>query len=192
MKKLLTSLRMFLWLSILTGVAYPLIITAIAQLTMYQKASGDFIIADEKIVGSALIAQKFVSNKYFWARPSSIDYNPITSGGSNLGPTSKVLKNLILERQASIAKVQGLSNNQSIPSELLFSSGSGLDPHISPATARFQIERILKARGMDEKTGEEALLNLIDSHTEKRRLGFLGRPIVNVLKLNLALDRLTH
>lgn len=188
MKKFWISLRMFVWMSLITGILYPLLITAIAQLTMPHQASGSFISKNGKTVGSTLISQKFVSDKYFWGRPSAIDYNPIPSGGSNLGPTSAALKKAVEERQSVISKAQGLTDVKSIPSELLFASGSGLDPHISPATAHFQIDRIVKARGLDAKTGKESIAKLIEKYTERRRLWFLGEPVVNVLKLNLALD----
>jgi potassium-transporting ATPase KdpC subunit len=185
MKKIWNNVRMFLWMTFLTGIIYPLLITAIAQLTMKQKADGDFLASKEKIVGAALIAQKFESDKYFWARPSSIDYNPLPSGGSNLGPTSAALKKAVEERQEKIIKSHEVTKDK-IPTELLFSSGSGLDPHISLSTAYFQVERIAKARGLESKD----IKNLIDYMTIKRSLGFLGEDCVNVLLLNKALDEL--
>ncbi len=169
---------MYLWLLLVTGVAYPLFITLIAQGIMRDRADGGIIVRDGKPIGASLIAQKFESDKYFWPRPSSVDYNPLPSGGSNLGPTSSDLKKSVEERQSRFA------TKRAIPSELLFASGSGLDPHISPKAAYFQVERIVKARGIDPKT----VAKLIEDHTEGRLLGFIGEPCVNVLLLNRALD----
>ena len=174
---------MFLWMTFLTGIIYPLLITAIAQLTMKQKADGDFLSVKDKTVGATLIAQKFESDKYFWARPSAVDYNPLPSGGSNLGPTSAALKKAVEERQEKIIKAHPVDKNK-IPTELLFASGSGLDPHISVFTAYFQIERVAKSRGLESSD----IKHLIDSMVIKPRLGFLGEACVNVLMLNKALD----
>ena len=174
---------MFLWLTFLTGIIYPLLITAFAQLTMKHKADGNFLTSKEKIVGAALIAQKFESDKYFWPRPSAIDYNPLPSGGSNLGPISAALKKAVDERQEKILKAHHVDKDK-IPAELLFASGSGLDPHINIATAYFQIERIAKARGLEGKDVKD----LIDRMMIKRSFGFLGETCVNVLMLNQALD----
>lgn len=183
-----TSLKMFLWLSFLTGIAYPLFITGIAQLTMKHQADGGIIYSQGKPIGAALIGQKFQKEKYFQSRPSAVDYNPLPSGGSNLSLTSDALKKTVQERKNAIDKWAG--NKKPIPSELLFSSGSGLDPHITPDAAYFQMHKIIKARGWDEKKFQEPLKKLIQQMTEKRFLGFLGEPVVNVLKLNLALDEL--
>lgn len=183
MNTLWSALRMFLWLTILTGVAYPLLITILAQVAVHHKANGSFVLHQDKVVGSSLIAQKFESNTYFWPRPSAIDYNALASGGSNLGPTSAVLQKAVAERQAAISK----NNAGAIPSELVYASGSGLDPDISPDAAYFQVDRVAKARGLDPQT----VKNLVDSHTQKRRLGLFGAPCVNVLLLNLALDEQT-
>lgn len=185
MKKMWNNVRMFLWMTFLTGIAYPLTITAIAQLTMKQKADGEFLSFKEKIVGAALIAQKFESDKYFWARPSAIDYNPLPSGGSNLGPTSAALKKAVQERREKILKAHRVDKDK-IPAELLFASGSGLDPHINVSTAYFQIERVAKSRGIESQVIEK----LIDHMTIKRGFRFLGEAYVNVLMLNQALDEL--
>ncbi len=168
------NLRMFIGLTALTGILYPLLITAIAQITMKQRADGDMISFKGKTVGSALIAQSFKSERYFWPRPSSIDYNPLPSGGSNLSPTSAALIKAVKERQ----KAPGT------PAELLFASGSGLDPHISPEAAYFQMERVSKARNIKK----EALKELIDSQIISSTFAFLGEPCINVLLLNLSLD----
>lgn len=183
MKKIWTNVRMFLWMTLLTGIIYPLLITAIAQLTMKQRADGDFLSSKDKIIGATLIAQKFEGDKYFWGRPSAIDYNPLPSGGSNLGPTSAALKKAVEERQEKILKAHHVDKNQ-IPSELLFASGSGLDPHINISSAYFQIERIAKSRGIESSE----IKNLIDKMTITRRWGFLGETYINVLMLNKALD----
>jgi potassium-transporting ATPase KdpC subunit len=190
MKNIWNTLRMFVWMTLLTGILYPLLITLIAQLTMKKKADGNFIVSNGRIVGAALIAQKFTDDKYFWARPSSIDYNPLPSGGSNLGPTSTDLKKTVDERKDTIIKAQKVQDKAIIPSELLFSSGSGLDPHISPFCAQFQVERIIKARGWNEEVAKQAITQLIKQYTDERRFGFLGEPCINVLRINLALDEL--
>lgn len=181
------GLRLFLWLMLLTGILYPLLITAIAKTLFKHSAEGDFLTIQGKPVGARLIAQKFESDKYFWPRPSSIDFNPLPSGGSNLGPTSAALKKAVEERKAHLAKA---GKSASIPTELLFASGSGLDPHLSPSAAYFQVDRIVKARGLDPQKGKQEIEKLISQRTEGRRLGFLGNPCVNVLELNLALDAL--
>lgn len=187
MKKVWNDVRMFLWMTCLTGIIYPLLITAIAQFTMKQKADGDFLSSKDKIIGAALIAQKFESDKYFWARPSSIDYNPLPSGGSNLGPTSAALKKAVEERQDKIIKTNNVDKDK-IPAELLFASGSGLDPHIHVSTAYFQIDRIAKSRGIKK----EEIEDLVNRMIIKRSLGFLGETYVNVLQLNNALDEHTQ
>lgn len=176
MKELKQVLIFFIFMTILTGFAYPLFITAIAQITMPGLANGSLIHKENKLIGSALIAQNMREERYFWARPSAIDYDPIKpSGGSNLGPTSKKLKEAVEERKQKIG--------DKAPPELLYASGSGLDPHISLETAYFQIPRVAKARSMDE--GD--LKHLVDSLSEGKKLGFLRGRYVNVLTLNLAL-----
>jgi potassium-transporting ATPase KdpC subunit len=171
------ALRIFLWMTLLTGIIYPLLITGFAQLFMKQKADGDLVYNKDKIVGASLIAQKFESNQYFWGRPSAVDYNPLPSGGSNLGPTSAALKKAVDERKEKIG------SSSDIPRELLFASGSGLDPHISVPTAYFQIERIAKSRGVQS----QKIKDLVDESTH---FDILGNAYVNVLRLNVALDQL--
>ncbi|MBA3603828.1 MAG: potassium-transporting ATPase subunit KdpC [Parachlamydiaceae bacterium] len=183
MNKFLKSLRIFAWMTLLTGIIYPLFITLIAQVTMKQKADGGFLISQNKIVGAKLIAQKFESDKYFLGRPSAKDYNPLPSGGSNFGPTSAKLKKAVNERREQIAKSHNVEKDK-IPSELLFASGSGLDPHVSLVTAYFQMERVAKARGLKN----EDLKHIIDQTVLKRRFGFIGEPCVNILVLNTTLD----
>jgi K+-transporting ATPase ATPase C chain len=174
------SLKMFAILTLLTGFLYPLLITAVAQISFPHKAQGSLISKDDQRVGSLLIGQKFEDPKYFWGRPSAVDYNPLPSGGSNLGPTSSALKEAVEKRKAAL---RGGEEGE-IPVDLLFASGSGLDPHISPQAAQFQVNRVAKNRGIDPAV----LVALIKSHTEGRSWGVLGEPRVNVLRLNLALD----
>lgn len=178
---------MFLWMTFITGIAYPLLITGIAQLTMKNKADGDFVSYNGKTVGAALIGQKFESDRYFWGRPSAVDYNPLPSGGSNLGPTSAALKKTVEERKEKILRTYPVDKDN-IPSELLFASGSGLDPHVSVATAYFQMDRVARARGLQQKEVKD----LIDRQTIKRSFGFLGEECVNILLLNQALDELSQ
>jgi potassium-transporting ATPase KdpC subunit len=181
----MNALRMFIWMTVLTGMIYPLLITAIAHVAMPAKAKGSLVMRNHKIVGSALIGQKFESEHYFWPRPSAVDYNPLPSGGSNLGPTSAELKTSVDKRRTSLAAAFSVNDLNEIPSELLFASGSGLDPHISPKCAYFQIARVAKGRNMED----QKLKALIDSLIHRRTFGFLGEKYINVLELNLALDR---
>lgn len=170
-------------MTLLTGILYPLLITAFAQLMVKQQADGDFLFSQEKVIGAKLIGQKFESDKYFWGRPSAIDYNPLPSGGSNLGPTSALLRQAVKERQENLLKAHR-SDKVKIPTDLLFASGSGLDPHITISAAYFQIQRIAKARGLESRE----IKNLIDHMVINQKLGFLGENYVNVLLLNKALD----
>ena len=179
-----TNLRLFLWMVLLTGIIYPLAITVIAQITMNDNANGSMLISQGKTIGSSLLAQKFQSDKYFWPRPSTTDCNAIPSGGSNLGPTSIALKKAVEERKSQLAKANNVDPSQ-VPPELLFASGSGLDPHITPTAAYFQVDRIAKARDLDKKI----VSDLIESHIERRQFGFFGSPRINVLELNIALDK---
>jgi K+-transporting ATPase ATPase C chain len=176
MKTTLQSLRIFIVLTLLTGVIYPLAITGIAQLLFPRQANGSRIIEQDKLVGSDLIAQKFEDPKYFWPRPSAADYATVASGASNKGPTSADLKKSIEERREKFGK--------DAPVDLLTASGSGLDPHISPEAARSQIPRIAAARNMSISK----LSALINQTIEPPQFGFLGEPRVNVLHLNRALD----
>ncbi len=178
MKNIITTLRLFITLSIITGVIYPLLITGVGRSFFAKEAGGSLVTVGDKVIGSELIGQNFKDPKYFWPRPSSIDYNPMPSGGSNLGPISADLKKAYDERK---------NGNNEIPQDMLFASASGLDPHVSPAAAKYQASRVAEARAFS--TEQISLLNLlIDKATEKRDLGFLGDERVNVLKLNFALD----
>lgn len=185
-KLFFTCLRLFLWLVLVTGIIYPFLITSFAALAFNHKANGQLVVSKGKTVGSKLIGQHFSSDKYFWSRPSAVDYNPLPSGGSNLGPTSAELKKTVEIRKKLILEKH--VNQTEIPIELLYASGSGLDPHINPLTARYQIDRIIKARGLDSEIGRKQLLELIEKNRQTRKFGLFGAPTVNVLQLNIALD----
>jgi len=177
---------LFIILSVLTGIVYPLAITGIAQLVFPKQANGSLIYRDGKPVASALIGQPFTDPKYFWSRPSAtspMPYNAESSGGSNLGPTNPALAKVVQERIAILKKADP-DNNALIPVDLVTSSASGLDPHISPAAAEYQVARVAKARGLDA----QIVRQLVARHTEGRTLGLLGEPRVNVVELNLDLD----
>lgn len=181
------SIKMFLWLALITGGAYPLLITLISQAIMPFQANGSFIVSQGKTIGSQLIGQKFQSERYFWGRPSAVDYNPQLSGGSNLGPISTVLKKQVEKRTSDLLKANPSSNH--VPSDLVYASGSGFDPHITIEAALFQKERIVKARGFNE-IAVEHLNALISQKIVQRKFGLLGPRYLNVLELNLALDEL--
>lgn len=165
------ALRLFVFLTFVTGVVYPFFVTGLAQAVFPHQANGQMIEKDGHVIGSMIIAQKFEQPKYFWPRPSAVDFNPLPSGGSNLGPTSADLKKAIEDRAAK--------------GQPLYASASGLDPDISPVDARAQVARVANARGVSADRIEK----LVDDSVEDRQLGFLGDPRVNVLKLNLALDQ---
>ena len=183
------AIKFLLIMTVLTGVIYPFFMTGLAQLTFPAKANGSLIMKDGKIVGSELIGQKFDSCIYFWSRPSAIDYNPIPSGASNLGPTSEKLKKLVAERRKLFATNNSITDTSAIPKEMLFASGSGLDPHISPEAALLQVERITKCRHLDNAQ-KQRLLQCIKDLTELPQFSCLGEDRINVLCLNLEIDKL--
>lgn len=185
MKTIIQAIKLFLIMSVITGIFYPLLITALGQAIFPKKANGSIIRVDGKTIGSELLGQKFTSDQYFWPRPSAIDYNPLPSGGSNLGPTSAVLRDSVLARKESLEKAN--SGSGQAPIDLLFASGSGLDPDISPEAARFQIDRVAAGRGLDNE-GKKKLIELVEKHIKRPDFGIFGEPRINVLLLNLALD----
>jgi K+-transporting ATPase ATPase C chain len=185
MKILRQAFVLFLTLTVVTGVVYPLMMTGVAQVIFPHQANGSLIERDGTIVGSSLIGQQFDDPRYFWGRPSAAGYNGGASTGSNFGPTNSVQLEAVNSRVKSLREAHPKQTGP-VPVELVTASGSGLDPHISPAAADYQVARVAKARGMDA----QKVRNLVMQHTENRTLGVLGEPRVNVLELNLALDEL--
>jgi potassium-transporting ATPase KdpC subunit len=187
MKTLLRpAISLFLLLSIITGVVYPIVTTGIAQALFPGAAAGSLILREGKPVGSELIGQNFSDPKYFWSRPSATSPQPnngTASGGSNLGPLNPALVDAVKGRIDAL-KAADPDNQLPIPADLVTASGSGLDPHVSPAAAAYQVERIARARQLKTET----VADLVARNTEGRQLGIFGEPRVNVLKLNLALD----
>ncbi len=183
----LSALRIFLVLTLLTGTVYPIAVTGIAQTLFAWRADGSLVELNGRVVGSELLGQKFSSLRYFWPRPSAADYATIPSGASNLGWSSAQLQKVVDERRASL---NGGDGTHAVPAELLFASGSGLDPHISPAAAFYQMDRVATARGLGAEQ-RRRLQNLIAQKTEPPSWGFLGQPRINVLRLNIELDRLS-
>jgi potassium-transporting ATPase KdpC subunit len=196
LKEIRPAIVLLIALTLITGLAYPLAITGIAGVLFPYQAQGSLIERDGMVVGSALIGQVFADDKYFHGRPSATNtpdpndptknvdapYNAANSGGSNLGPTSKALADRL---QGDVDKLKAENPSMPVPVDLVTTSASGLDPHISPAAALFQVPRVAKARNLPE----DGLRQLVQEQTEGRFLGLLGEPRVNVLALNMALDR---
>jgi K+-transporting ATPase ATPase C chain len=189
MKTFIISLKIFLFFTILTGIIYPLLITGIAQVAFPKKANGSLIIKDNKTIGSVLIGQQFDSTIYFSSRPSAISYYPLPSGGSNFGLTNAKLKSIVTERRNQFITFNQLDSLTEIPSEMLFASASGLDPHISPEAALLQINRITKARNFNI-IQKQKLIQCVKDLTEAPQFLVLGEERVNVLVLNLELNKL--
>jgi len=179
----LTAILMTIVTTLLLGVAYPLVVTGLAQLLFPEKANGQLIERNGKIVGSRIIGQPFSSPGYFRSRPSAAGtgYDAANSAGTNLGPTNKKLIDTV---RAAVDAAKQENPSSLVPVDLVTSSASGLDPHISPAAAAFQVARVARERGVPE----EEIRRLVEAHSLGRQLGFLGEPVVNVLELNLALD----
>jgi K+-transporting ATPase ATPase C chain len=190
MRELRTALLMLVALTGLTGVAYPLAVTGIAQLLFPRQANGSLVMDGGTARGSALIGQPFDEPRYFWSRPSatgSFADNAAASSGSNLGPTNEKLA-LAVKGRIDALRAADPANSAPIPVDLVTASGSGLDPHLSPAAVLYQARRVARARGLEVAAVE----NLVRDYTEGRWLGVLGEPRVNVLELNLALDRVAQ
>jgi potassium-transporting ATPase KdpC subunit len=184
-RNLLTAVLMTIATTILLGIIYPLVVTGLAQLLFPQKANGQLIEENGKIVGSRILAQSFTSPRYFHPRPSAVNYDPTNTNGSQLGPTNHTLIDRV---KGDTSALQAENPAAPVPIDLVTTSASGLDPDITPAAAEFQIPRLAKERGMSE----DSLRELVRQHTEERQLGFLGERRVNVLELNLALDRISQ
>lgn len=181
------ALSLLVAFTLMTGLAYPVVITALAQLVMPGKANGSLLAQDGKVHGSRLIGQPFSDPKHFWSRPSATapyPYNAAASSGSNLGPLNPALKEAAEGRVKALREADQ-SHPASVPVDLVTTSASGLDPHITPAAAEYQVARVARVRGLDP----QAVRALVARHTEDRQWGFLGEPRVNVLLLNLDLDR---
>ncbi|HKX33113.1 MAG TPA: potassium-transporting ATPase subunit KdpC [Blastocatellia bacterium] len=185
MKNLTTAILMTMVLTILLGLIYPLAVTGIAQVLFKDRADGQLIVRHGEVIGSRIIGQPFSSPGYFRSRPSAAGpagYDAGASSGSNLGPTNRKLIDRV---KADVEKLQAENPGRPIPIDLVTTSGSGLDPHISPAAAEFQVPRVARERGI----GEDQVRRLVAAHTNGRQFGLLGEPTVNVLELNLDLDR---
>ena len=187
-RDLFSAVVLFLLLTVATGIVYPGVVTSVAQIAFREPANGSLIVRDGKPIGSALIGQPFSDPKYFWSRPSATapqPYNGLASSGSNQGPTNPALAAAVRERVEAL-RATDPGNDAPVPADLVTASASGLDPHISPAAAEYQLRRVARLRGLEEAK----LRALVQQHTEGRQLGVLGEARVNVLPLNLALDAL--
>ncbi len=186
--QLSAGLRIVVVMTIALGVVYPLAVTAFAQLAVGDRANGQLVRVDGEVVGSSLIGQEFTEPQYFHSRPSAAGYDASASTGSNLGPTNPELLDTVGERVNAYRDLNGLPDSVAVPVDAVTASASGLDPHISPANARLQAGRVAEARSLEVDT----VVDLIGEHTDGRPLGILGDDAVNVMELNLALDRISE
>lgn len=184
MKHIISSVRIMIFFTILCGLIYPLAMTGFAQVFLKEKANGSLLSRGGEFIGSELISQNFEKPGYFWSRPSAVTYNPLPSGGTNLGPTSEALKVLAIDRRLKLKESHPGAGEP--PQHLVFSSASGLDPHISLEAALYQVQRISASRSI----GRDDIINLVNENIKSRQFGFLGEETVNVLGLNLALDKM--
>lgn len=190
MKNIVVSLKILGVFTLLTGILYPMLVWALGQTLFNKQANGSLIYEHNKLLGSALIGQPTDTSIYFTSRPSAIGYNPLPSGGSNWGLTNAKLKQAFAQRKQTFASQNGIDTlRQTLPAEMLFASASGLDPHISPQAALFQVDKVANARHFSA-TQRKQLLEAVQQNTEGRQLGILGEARVNVLLLNLALDKI--
>lgn len=189
MKTIIIALKIFLFFTILTGIIYPLVVTGIAQLVFPGKANGSIIFKDNVAIGSELIGQQFDSTIYFSSRPSAISYNPLPSSGSNFGLTNAKLKHSVDTLTKHFIVYNQLDSNAKVPSEMVFASASGLDPHISPEAAMLQVNRIAKARNFNEAQ-KQKLIQCVKTVTEEPQFFILGPERVNVLLLNIEIDKI--
>jgi K+-transporting ATPase ATPase C chain len=183
--QLWAAIKIFVAITLIVGVGYPLVVTAFAQVAFDDKADGSFVERNGKVVGSRLIGQQFEGEEWFQLRPSAADYDATASGGTNLGPTNPELIDTVAERVKQYRKANGLSADTRVPVDAVTASGSGLDPHISEANAAIQAKRVAAARGLPLRQVRQ----LIADNTDEPTLGIFGQPGVNVLELNLALQR---
>ena len=183
------AIKLILVMTVLLGGGYTVLMWGIGKIFFSHQTAGSLIYKDGKLIGSELLAQKTESPNYFWPRPSAADYATVSSGASNQGATSAVLKEAVEKRAEIIRKAHNLSADAQIPADLLLASGSGLDPHISPEAARFQISRVAEARNLSADQATE-LQRLVEKSIEGLQWGFMGAPRVNVLRLNLELDEM--
>lgn len=184
MKLLIQSIRQTILWTVIAGVAYPLVMTGIAQLLFHKQANGSLIERHGQVVGSELIAQQFTGDRYFWPRPSAGSYATVPSGASNYGPTSQALQSNVTANAAAFRTGNKLAADAPVPADMVFTSASGLDPHISPESARLQVARVATARGL----AENQVRALVEKFVEPPQWGIFGEPRVNVLELNVALD----